>query len=364
MMSYFTVSIVYNGKLVFIIVMSLLIAFFVAMDTHLYFTLQDMPSLLNQAPPIQGFFSPFKPLSIKLLMTDPANHYIIGPSAEYFDEITQFSKVFYFITPNMISFTHVAISFLSAKFVSSENLSTRRYGIILFEFRSWLDDLDGVVYRSHSQTKGKYQSNHKTFGYFVDIYSDLIGGVALMFGVLFYLYKVAPNGNGGKGTYSPLPLTKPSENGNVSPVPSSSPNRKFNFNILGMFSTTPERLNGLSKKYIFFKVLCFGLLMAIAGGTWDKVVEKYTDVFQTDLGDPALTQIQSEALHSGSTWLIVYLWRIWEGQALLHMVLIAVFIDRIWEFLNFFQFLGYIIIFTINLLSYVHLHQIRSELKL
>lgn len=350
-----------SGKVLFIVILSCVLAFFVAMDTHLYFTLQST-SLVKQDPPVPGFFSPFRPLSVKLLMTDPVNHYIIGPAAEYFDEITHFSKVFYFITPNMISITHVTVSLISAKLVSSEHLSTRRIAVLMYLFRSWLDDLDGVVYRSHTHTKGMYISNHNTFGYYVDIYSDIIGGIFLMIGILFSLWKVLLPANGGN--YTSLPVTK-TDSGQASPVPNSSPNKKTSFNILNVF-TGNERHSGVifTKRYIFLKTLSVGLMIAVASGTWDKCVERYTEVFQTDLSDPNLTQIQTEALHSGSTWLVIYLWRIWEGQAILNMVLIAVFLDRIWEFLNLFTYLGYIIVLVINILSYIHLYQIRKELQM
>lgn len=275
-----------SGRLMFIVILSVFLTFFVAMDTHLYFVLQET-SLVDQDPPTPGFFSPFKPLSMKLLMTDPCNHYIMGPSAEYFDEITNFSKVFYFITPNMISITHVIISLISAKLVSSESLGTRRLAVVLYQFRSWLDDLDGVVFRSHSNTKGTYQSNHNTFGYYVDIYSDIIGGVFLMIGILFYLWKALLPANGGK-SYTPLPMTK-SDNGPSSPVTSNSPNRKFNFSILNVFSSSHERAMILTKRSIFLKVLSVGLLTAAASGTWDKCVERYTELFQTELNDPVLT---------------------------------------------------------------------------
>lgn len=275
-----------SGKLLFIVILSVFLTFFVSMDMHLYFTLQKI-SLVKQDPEMPGFYSPFKPLSVKLLMTDPVNHYLCGPSAEYFDEITHFSKVFYFITPNMISMLHVTVSLISAKLVTSENISTRRIAILLYQFRSWLDDLDGVVYRSHSHTEGIYVSNHNTLGYYVDVYSDITGGMFLMLGILFYLWKTLLPTNGG-GNYSALPLTKP-DSGSTSPVSSTSPNRKFNFNILNIFSQDRHSGVALTKKHIFFKCITIGLLMAAASGTWDKCVERYTEVFQTEFADPDLT---------------------------------------------------------------------------
>lgn len=360
MMSYLTFNI--NAKVLFVFCMAALFAFFIAMDVNLYFSLQDT-TLVNAKPPEDGHFSPFQPLTVKLLMTDPFNHYILTTSAEYFDEITRFSKVFFFITPNMISFLHLMVSFISAKLVFSDNLSTRRYGIILYQFRSWLDDLDGVVYRSHTETKGKYQSNHNTLGYYVDIYADLIGGTALCFGILFFLWKSLP-----LNTYAQLPVTKPIENGASSPLPNGSPSRKFLFNgnILNMILPGSEKSNsgGYSKQFILFKVLCFGMLMAVAAKTWDSIIEEYSDCFQVDLGSAELTKIQTEELHSGSFWLIIYLWRIWEGQALLQMLLLAVFIDKTWEFLCFLQYLGYVILIFVNVFSVIHKNQVKSRLGL
>lgn len=294
MISYLTLNI--NSKVLFIICMAILLAFFIAMDIHLYFALQDT-TLVNSKPPEDGHFSPFQPLTVKLLMTDPFNHYILTTSAEYFDEITRFSKVFFFITPNMISFTHLTVAFIAAKLVSSENLSTRRYGILLYQLRSWLDDLDGVVYRSHSKTKGKYQSNHNTLGYYVDIYSDLIGGTALMFGILFFLWKTLP-----LNTYSQLPVTKPLENGSSSPLANGSPTRKFIFNgsILHMMLPGSEKSSGggYSKQFIFFKCFCFGILMGVAAQTWDIVVADYTNLLQVDLENAELTVSCSCGLRS------------------------------------------------------------------
>jgi len=285
MISYFAMNITCNGKFIFIICAAVVLAFFVAMDTHLYFALQRI-SLVHQEPP-QTAWSPFHPLSVKLIMTDPYNHYIIGPTAEYFDDLTGFSKTFYFITPNMISITHVIMSLVSARMVSSESLATRRGGILLYQFRSWLDDLDGVVYRSHTNRRGQYQSNHNTLGYYVDIYSDIIGGIALMFGILFFLYKSLPVCNGNK-VYTALPLTNPEKgkNGSSSPVTVTSPNRVLG--LLNVFGSNERPAHGYTKKFIFYKVLCVGLCVAIASGTWDKVVEKYTYLYQTDLHDPLL----------------------------------------------------------------------------
>ncbi|KAK3592381.1 hypothetical protein CHS0354_026077 [Potamilus streckersoni] len=355
MMSSLTMNIACNGKYAIIIFLSILLLFFVVMDINLYISLQST-TLVGQKRIGSQYFSPFEPLSMKLLMTDPVNHYIFTPLAEYFDDVTQFSKVFYFITPNMISFTHLVLAFVAGKFVSSESLGHRRLGVVIYHFRNWLDDLDGVVYRSHSQTKGIYRSNKSNIGYYIDIYSDIIGGFALSFGILFYLWKCPPS----RFNHSVLPVKLPDttpqspERQNGSPVRKSFP--------LNFLTGTERPSGGLTRKYIFWKVFCFGFTLIVAAGTWDKVVERYTYVFQSEFTDPKITALQTEALHSTWMWIIILMWRVIEGQALLQMVLLSVFIDRVWEFFNFMQYLGIVLVIILNIVSDIHIRQVHHIL--
>ena len=255
----------------------ILLIYFVIMDIILYCSLQNS-TLVD--PKHGGAYSPFRPLSVKLLMSDPVQHYIISPSAEYFDDITRFSKVFYFITPNMISFTHLGLSLVAAKFVSSDSLRTRRFGVIVYQFRTWLDALDGVVFRSHNNEKNLYVSHHESWGYLVDALCDIAGGVIFSFGVLFYLFK-QPNSFYNKykeDGVATLPLTK-SENG---------------FNGGEKHSSKP------SKKILFWKCWCWGIQIFLSSGSWDKRVEQYGKVFAAHMPTADQQVNITSSLTSGS----------------------------------------------------------------
>ncbi len=92
------------------------------------------------------------------------------------------------ISANSISFTHCFLSLISIKFFSSESLSRRQIGVLIFEFRSFLDCLDGVVFRAHTKTQ-HYRSYYGGLGYYVDALSDILGGICLVVGCLLYFYK-------------------------------------------------------------------------------------------------------------------------------------------------------------------------------
>lgn len=253
----------------------LLFLYIIIMDIILYCSLQNS-TLMDQKH--EGTYSPFQPLSTKLLMSDPIQHYVINPTSEIFDEITKFSKIFYFISPNMISFTHLFLALLAAKFVSSDSLKTRRIGVLLYELRTWLDSLDGVVFRSHRNQQHEYKSHHDSWGFLIDAGCDISGGVIFSLGVLFYLFKMPPsffNKYKEEGSAT-LPLTK-SENG-------------YN---------TSEKTNGKpSKKMLFFKCFCFGMQVFFSSGSWDKRVEQYGDLYATKFTAQKTVSLILEDFHN------------------------------------------------------------------
>lgn len=244
------------------------------MDSILYRTLQSV-DLINEKKDPGESWSPFHPLSVKLIMTDPTTHYIITPVSEHFDEITKFSKIFYFITPNMITFTHLVLSFVAARFVFSESLQSRRIAVLVFELKILLDAFDGTVYRSRAVDK-MYSSHHSNFGFWFDSVCDTIGAAAISFGALFCLWwKCPPRKDMTSSVSTSLPWTA---------------NEKSDSNLNLVTEEPINRSNlGYSKRFIFFRCLCFGMQMGLSSGMWDQVTQQYESVFMVKMGTPELT---------------------------------------------------------------------------
>lgn len=323
----------------------LLLTYYAIMDVIMYMTFMKTDIVQSsKAASDDELFSPFTHLSVKALMNDHTSQYITAPVTEYFDAFTRFSTVFYFITPNMISFFHLFLAFISARFVASESLHSRRIGVILFETRTFLDAFDGVVFRSHSHTKGMYQSVRNSLGYYVDITCDAVGGVFLMVGVLFYLFK----------RFDPL---KQAELPWKSPESGSIGKNGSNGHAVGGTSQVTY-----SKKMLFWKCWCYGITIAIAGKCWDSVVGDLKDLYQKPYEDPTMAALQFDTCHSATAIFIMYVWRLFEGQALLSYVVVAIFIDRIWEFLNFVQYLLFIIVLGVYTLSLLYIRHVRTVL--
>lgn len=245
-------------------VCAMFVVYFAMMDTTLYFTLQRQKLLEDPAP--EPGYSPFSPLSIKLLLTNYIEHYVTDPSAEYFDQITRFSKIFYFITPNMITGCHFIVALVATRLVYSDLLYTRRVAVVLFYIRSWLDTLDGIVFRSH---KGEhvYTSHTDSWGFIVDAVADTAGGIFFCTGMWWYLTKTVKPSKVPLDHSWKLSL----EEGNSS------------------HSATEKHpvVVKYSKKYLyFFTWRQFGFLILMSSIAWTYTTEKYQEVYEVALTDP------------------------------------------------------------------------------
>ena len=245
---------------------SVIFSYYFIMDIVTYITLQNI-TLIDQSQ--NGTFSIFRPMTIKLLMSDQTNNYVMVLTAEYFDLWTGFSKKFPSVTPNMVSMIHMIIALIASKYIASENLKDRRIGVIMFEIKTWLDSLDGVIHRSHSNDP-VYKSHKATLGYYVDAISDTISGVGIGLGVLFFLFKTRLGNNKVRKTNLPPDIENNNDN-----------YEKFYL---------PEN----SIRLLLWICWCYGFQIAVASASWDKRIEGMEYVLQTDLKNKTQTVSRKE----------------------------------------------------------------------
>lgn len=242
---------------------TIIISYFLWMDIAVYYQTQarDKPYLVKSKD--SSPWSPFQHVTLKLLMSDHANHYVYVPTAEMFDEVTHFTSIFSFVTANMVTWSHMIVSLISARFFISESLCMRRIGVILYEFRTWLDALDGVVARARLHEKHNFVSRHGTSGYFADAVADIVSGFALVISLYIFLLRTLPKKLGVQFTNS-LPFTNKSH----------SPE--------GDLSFAPT----LTKRGLFLKMLLFGILLAVSSNLWDNFIWQYQEVIEVSTSPP------------------------------------------------------------------------------
>ncbi|XP_022114539.2 ceramide phosphoethanolamine synthase [Pieris rapae] len=266
--------------------------------------------------------------TVKALMVDHINHYIYGPLCSILDIALGISDRLLFLTPNMISFTHVVIALIGAKLLTCQNLAARRIGIILFQIRMFLDDLDGHVARERKHIKGE-RSEVGTLGYWVDGICDLLGVICMMVGIMLYL-KNNPPRRGYKGTpVSTLPYHQLKE------INSSEDIEKDHTTDIGISYKTK-----VSFQRIVQVIGLFSGQMLLSSLAWNRYIDLYQNLLENCVEYDIVRRIT--AFKSTKFYVATGMWRIVNPHSYLHLLSLAVFCDKTWGFLKAVHYSGYI----------------------
>ncbi|XP_064476516.1 ceramide phosphoethanolamine synthase-like isoform X2 [Ornithodoros turicata] len=312
-----------------------LLVYFLWMDVALYYRVQSVHLVGGEQPAASaGLFSPFTGLSVKLIMMDHVNSYVHSPLADLFNQVTRFSEVFYFITPNLISLAGVLSALAAAKVVTVDTIAMQHCAVLLMQLRAWFDALDGLVARSRMGLT-RHMSMRDTSGYLVDGIADTIGFTLFLVGTFFYLRRK-------------LPVTKHY-------LPIADPGTEKGSTVLSTFPVIPYPM-----KRIIVVLVCFGLQMGISCLFWDRYINAYHILLET--ASPAKEVAQSQVLRSSMMWIIMWFWKLCNAHAVMQMFLFAIFIGRMWEFLVWIQYVGYVVLGILIILTEIHLSSARSYL--
>lgn len=314
--------------------------YFVGMDLLLYFRVQnyDVRPSMNDTraspyhSPILCDLNPICIVTVKAMTLDHPNHYILSPLAYLVDYLLGISHSWTWLTPNAISVSHVVVAVIGARYITRSSLFYRRVGVVLFQVRAWLDDLDGHVARTRLNVKGE-RSDVGSIGYIVDGVCDGLGCIALSTAVFFFLRR---NFNHRAG-YERLPIQT---------LSSSS------LSSQGSVSSTS------SWRSLLYNMLMMGLHFSLTSIAWNRYISVYQDLLESDvslmISREDLYDRQTIVFRSSSFWIIALAWKIFNFHAMMDYMLLAIFLDRIWEYVRLARWQLPTILFVLIIISELH----------
>lgn len=313
------------------------------MDCNLYLRIQNFPrerdmsdnqtSSYNEVSWIGCEISPLCDVTVKALLLDHTNHYLFAPLVTITDKILRISETLW-ITPNSISVFHIFIAIISAKCISTDNLAYRRIGVALFEFRTFLDDMDGHVARARKHIKGE-RSEIGTSGYYIDGLCDAIGCVVLMIGTFVFLKNNPP-----RRGYMQLPAI----------VPNDSKDRESGIIYKAKVTT----------KKVIRKICCFSVQLLISSTAWNRYIALYQDILERNDVSKQESVRQDIVFKSSFFFSVAWLWRIVNVHNMIHFMLLAVFCDKLWEFLRGIQYVGFAVLLCVICITEMHLLDVQN----
>lgn len=289
--------------------------------------------------------NPLCHITVKAIMLDHTNQYLFAPMATIFDNIIGFSRTTW-ITPNLISFFHVFVAIAAGRFIASDSLCQRRFGVVLFQFRTFLDDLDGHVARKKKNILGE-RSEIGTAGYYIDGLCDGLGCVALMIGIFVHLKNNPP-----RRGYTQLQPILPTSIGGVGGGTDSKMSCTTDSGVIYKVKVTTKK--------VIRKVLCFSGQLLLSSTGWNRYIALYQDMLERDDVTPIQYGRQNVVFKSKWFFTVAWLWRIVNVHALLHCLLLSIFCDKLWEFLRMIQYVGFIVLLAIICATEMHVLDVQN----
>ncbi|XP_037088342.1 ceramide phosphoethanolamine synthase-like, partial [Pollicipes pollicipes] len=292
-------------------------------------------------------FSMFHPITVKLLLTDPTNHYIFTPACHVFTQVTRFTEVCSWVTPNMISVLRLVVVLPAMRLLLSESAALRQAGILVVLLGEWMDALDGFVARLRSSSQA-VTSEVGTLGYYMDGVCDGISCAMLMLTCLAYLRRHPPR-------QSDLSLQLPVICSKVEPRPSESKEALLGGGGGGGGSSTGPRLP-VPPRLLLINILLFSGQLLLTSVGWNHAVTGYQRELQN--ADGSHTARQLTVLKASTTWILMWFWRVACFHSMLHCFIIAVLFNKMWEFIIAVRYIGYVALLALIILNEVHLQTI------
>jgi phosphatidylserine synthase len=296
---------------------------------------------IDEVPPVPGPDDPhsrlpsmiqrcsfaFRGMSIKLIMSDPIDNYLLGPLADALGDMCNFRDNFRFISANMVSYAGVLSALIAAKLVTHQNSPiAHKLAFLFFQLRTWLDNLDGVVARSRMGIT-KHVSLQNTSGYVVDGVCDAIGFIAFVFGIYLYLK---------------------------------------HSHFLAYRHLKPEHRNDTHSNHrrLLLLIAMFLFQLALCSAGWNIYILKYNALLESPSSNPLESAAKLAILKSNIMFIIAWFWRITNGHLMMQLLSVSVLMGKIWHFLEFIKFIGLVEILILIAITHLHTVDIKTYLTL
>lgn len=317
--------------------------YFLWMDVALYINLQKVPPTSPTVQPLQTnisdyTYTPFYPITVKLLFQGPTIHYIDTPLGFWTVEYTNIAQ---WISANGVSVVGVLFAACAAKMFLSDSLKVRQLGVLMFKVRDFMDSLDGTVARAR-RSQVALLVEPGTFGYYFDGICDAIGDTMIFLTIITYCNRNYSIGAKHANGLPYLRLDAKSVSDTLPTISKSSLRSYF----------------GFCRKYqsAIFLFICIACQALFSSMFWNYSLITYHNLLETDMYAKTSTGVlaQNTTLKSPAMWMIVYFWRILNPHSITQLILVAILYDKAFEYLTFIQYLGYIPIFVIGCTSYLY----------
>lgn len=111
----------------------------------------------------------------------------------------------------------------------------------------------------------------------------------------------------------------------------------------------------VSTKKVARKVGFFTAALTLSSTAWNRYIAFYQDILEKN--DVTGAQYGRQNYVMRSTWFfaVAWMWRIVNVHAMLHLLVLSIFIDKLWDFLKAMQYLCFVVLLLVICGTELHL---------
>ncbi|CAG7724946.1 unnamed protein product [Allacma fusca] len=238
---------------------------------------------------------------------------------------------------------------------TSTNLSRRGFtvnfrqsctliGVALFEFRNFLDELDGTV------AKATHNCGECSLGYYVDGISDLVGTILL----LVAMQKFLKNRRAKHIEYSLISVPT-SSNGRHNAVKENHSAQVAHCLYETFLSPFKKGANNHPSLTVWV-----GIQLLINSMSWNRYILLFTKLFEVQ-SDGLSSPVAEVYLRHPFTYVTFLAWRVFSVHSVVEIVLLSVFFDKMAEMIALLSSLGWVFLSSTILMTELLVYSISRK---
>jgi hypothetical protein len=113
-------------------------------------------------------------------------------------------------------------------------------------------------------------------------------------------------------------------------------------------------------KTVARKVLYFSVALLLSSTAWNRYIAYYQDILESN--DVTNMEFAKQNFVMTSNWffLVAWLWRIINVHAMLHLLLLSIFCDKLWDFLEAMQYTCFVVLLIVVCGTELHLWETQN----
>ncbi|CAG7724947.1 unnamed protein product [Allacma fusca] len=217
-------------------------------------------------------------------------------------------------------------------------------GVALFEFRNFLDELDGTV------AKATHNCGECSLGYYVDGISDLVGTILL----LVAMQKFLKNRRAKHIEYSLISVPT-SSNGRHNAVKENHSAQVAHCLYETFLSPFKKGANNHPSLTVWV-----GIQLLINSMSWNRYILLFTKLFEVQ-SDGLSSPVAEVYLRHPFTYVTFLAWRVFSVHSVVEIVLLSVFFDKMAEMIALLSSLGWVFLSSTILMTELLVYSISRK---